>query len=100
MNFSPKPSPPSPLVYSSYGWSRFKRMCNGRLLVLFVLLGGLTWWAKGGLKQELEVVKIGVSEFGLRGQHFEVEATKNLQFFPAANAKIHVCRKCLSVERS
>ena len=45
------------------------------------------------MKSELKVVRLGASEFGFGGQLFEMETTKDLQFFPAVNPKIHVNSK-------
>ena len=49
----------------------------------------MLWWLNGG-KDELDLVKLGASELGK--ELFQDERTRNLQFFPASNPKIHVCR--------
>ena len=51
---------------------------------------GTLWWWRAGITDELEVVRFGASDFGIGGQLFVTEATKDLQFFPAVNPKIHV----------
>jgi hypothetical protein len=61
------------------------------VLLIVVVLGFFCWW-RAGLGTEIKIVKVGHGGFGLGSQLFEVEATKNLQFFPAANPKIHVRR--------
>ena len=47
----------------------------------------MLWWVNGG-RDEMDVVRLGASEFG-RG-FFPEERTQGLQFFPATNPKIHV----------
>ena len=45
------------------------------------------------MNNELNIVRLGASEFGFGRQLFKMEATKDLQFFPAVNPKIHVSSK-------
>ena len=93
IHFSPKRSHVPAFLSLGNNWFRCRRVWNGRLLVLLILLCGIVWWVGGGFKEELNIVRLGVSEFGLGDQSFHVEITKDLQFFPAANPKIHVSRR-------
>ena len=95
--FTPRPQRKANSVYGSYTLFRLKRICTSRAFVLLivVVLGFFCWW-RAGLGTEIKIVKVGHGGFGLGSQLFEVEATKNLQFFPAANPKIHVRRLSLS----
>ena len=92
-HLSPKRSHVPAFLRLGNNWSRYRRVFNGRLLVLLLLLCGIMWWAGGGLEKELEIIRLGASEIGLGDQRFHVEITKDLQFFPAANPKIHVSRR-------
>ena len=60
------------------------------MLLLLVVLTGLLWWWRARLSNDLQLVKLDVNDFRLGTQIFEVEDTKDLQFFPAVNPKIHV----------
>ena len=54
-----------------------------------LMLGALMlWWVNGG-RDELDLVKLGATELGK--ELFQEERTRDLQFFPATNPKIHVC---------
>jgi len=93
VQFTPKPQRKANSVYGSYTLFRLKRICTSRALVLLiVVVVGFFWWWRAGLGSEIKVVKVGRTGFGLGSQLVEPEATKDLQFFPAANPKIHVRR--------
>ncbi|MCJ1353320.1 MAG: hypothetical protein MMC33_003305 [Icmadophila ericetorum] len=74
---------------TSYGRLWYRHSFKSRLvLFLVVLLSVLLWWSKAWT-EDLNLVRIGVSQFKLGSQLFEINLTKDLQFFPAANPKIH-----------
>ena len=89
VRFFPRPNESS-FAYGNYAWFCFRRLCTGRTSVLIVVLIGLLWWWRAGLSNDLQLVKLGVNDFRLVTQLFEAEDTKDLQFFPAVNPKIHV----------
>lgn len=93
VQFTPRSQRKANSVYGSYTLFRLKRIFTSRALVLLiVVVVGFFWWWRAGLGSETKIIKVGRSGFGLGSQLFEVEATKELQFFPAANPKIHVRR--------
>ena len=70
-------------------WLRLKRSLGSRALWLLLLLVVLMiWWLNGG-SDELDAVKLGAA--GLGRDFFQKGVTRDMQFFPAANPKIHVC---------
>ncbi|MCJ1397304.1 hypothetical protein MMC11_000496 [Xylographa trunciseda] len=88
VQFSPRPRQ-SGGVCLDMSWIRTKRLCSSRLsLLVLIIIGALCWW-RAGINDEVEIVRLGASEFGFGSQLFEMEATKDLQFFPAVNPKIH-----------
>ncbi|MCJ1387391.1 hypothetical protein MMC18_000234 [Xylographa bjoerkii] len=88
VQFSPRPRQ-SEHACLNMAWMRPKRLCSSRYLFLVLIIIGTLWWWRAGINDELEVVRLGASEFDFGGQLFEMAATKNLQFFPAVNPKIH-----------
>ena len=69
---------------------RIKKVLASRaLLCILIIISLLCWWGKGW-REELETVIVGANELGIGSQLFEIEATKELKFFPASNPKIHV----------
>lgn len=68
---------------------RIRRVLASRLLLCLLSFIGLLWWLSKGWKEELQIVRMSATEFGLGTQVFQLEATKDLQFFPAANPNIH-----------
>ena len=89
MRFAPKPSDSG--RYRKYTWFRIKRALFGRALWLSLIFVGLVWWWVNGGK-ELEKVKLRASGIGreILGGPFGRD-TRDMQFFPASNPKIHVC---------
>lgn len=51
-------------------------------------LFSLVWWWSNGGRENLEAVKVKSSGLGM--ELLTSEITKDLQFFPASNPKIHV----------
>ena len=78
------------LKYRGSPWFRIRRVFTSRLVLCVLSLIGFLWWLGRGWKDELQIVRTSASEFGLGTQIFKVKATKDLQFFSAANPKIHV----------
>ncbi|MCJ1476096.1 hypothetical protein MMC13_004761 [Lambiella insularis] len=89
VQFIPRPKQKQSHTLNTYKCIRLAPLFSGRLLLLLLVIIGSLWWWRAGLTSELELVRVGVSEFGLGNQLFEIEATKDLKFFPAANPKIH-----------
>ena len=88
MNFTPRHE--RRRYYETYSWYRFKRVLNSKPLWFLLSLVVLTfWWFHGG-RDELNMVKLDANRLG-EGL-FAEGTTKNLQFFPASNPKIHVRR--------
>lgn len=74
--------------YETYSWYRFKRLLNSKPLWFLLSLVVLTlWWFHGG-RDELNLVKLDANRLG--EELFPEGTTKDLQFFPASNPKIHV----------
>jgi hypothetical protein len=61
---------------------------NSKIFWLALLLGALVMWWQGGGADKLDIVKLSAS--GLGRELFPEGRTKDLQFFPATNPKIHV----------
>ena len=76
--------------YGNYTLYRLKRLLTCRAFFYLLIVVGLISWWNNGWKEELDIVRVGVNELRFGNQRFEGEATKDLQFFPAANPKIHV----------
>ena len=78
--------------YRNHTFYRVRRMLTSRFFACLIIIIGLCYWWSRGWKEELNIVGVGVNRFGPGNHLFKVEATKSLQFFPAANPKIHVRR--------
>ena len=78
--------PPSPLMGKSYTWWRIKRLAARPLpWALIIVVGLITWWSAGATTEfDSEDVQSRLREL------FPPEFTRDLQFFPASNHKIHV----------
>jgi len=85
VQFAPKRSSSS---HGSYALYRVKRLLSSRAILLIVVFFGLIWWWSNGGREDLEVVK--QKSNGFKKELFAPEITKDLQFYPASNAKIHV----------
>ena len=66
-----------------------KVLASRSLLCVLIIVGLLCWWGKGW-RQEIETVIVGANDLGIGSQLFEVEATRDLRFFPASSSRIHV----------
>lgn len=67
---------------------RARRVLSSKIFWLVLFFGALTvWWRVGGADR-LDIVKLSASELGR--ELFPEGRTKDLQFFPATNPKIHV----------
>ena len=84
--------------YETYSWYRFKRLLSSKPLWFLLSLVVLTlWWFHGG-RDELSLVKLDTHRLG--ENLFPEGITKDLQFFPASNPKIHVrCLPRVSMKR-
>lgn len=78
----------SSAIYSRYGPSRPRRLFSGRALLLGAVIFGLIYWWSSGGQENFEVAKLRSSS--LRQELFAPEITRDLQFNPASNPKIHV----------
>lgn len=78
-------SPLSPLM-GSYTWWRLKRLAARPLpWAIIIVIGLITWWSAGASTEfDSEDVQLRLREL------FPPEFTRDLQFFPASNHKIHV----------
>ena len=86
MQFTPRYE--SRRYFETYSWYRIKRMLNSKpLWFLLALLTLTVWWFHGG-SDELSMAKLDAKRLGK--DLFPEGRTKNLQFFPASNPKIHV----------
>lgn len=73
----------------TYTWFRLGWVLSSKPIWFMLMLGTLVlWWFNGG-RDEMELVRVGAAEFGR--DFFQEQRTQGLQFFPAANPKIHVC---------
>ncbi|KAL9053087.1 MAG: hypothetical protein Q9162_005009 [Coniocarpon cinnabarinum] len=74
---------------SSYSWWRFKRLATRPLpWAIVIVVGLITWWSAGASTEfDSEDVQLRLREL------FPPEFTRELQFFPASNRKIHVSLK-------
>jgi len=69
-----------------YPWWRVKRLLTRPLIwVVLFIVGAIGWWSRGA-SHELQSPEV---QLRLR-EIFPPEITKDLQFFPASNHKIHV----------
>lgn len=67
---------------------RARRVLTSKVFWLALLFGSLiVWWRSGGA-DKLDIVKLSASELGR--ELFPEARTRDLQFFPATNSKIHV----------
>ena len=74
--------------YETYSWYRTKRMLNSKPLWFLLDMMALTiWWFHGG-RDELSMARLDAKRLGK--DLFPEGRTKDLQFFPANNPKIHV----------
>jgi hypothetical protein len=74
---------------SGYRWCRARRCLGSRILWFMVaFLGLLIWWGRGGGRGDWQMVRVKSSDS--KTAKFGSEVTKDLQFFPAGNPKIHV----------
>lgn len=74
--------------YGNYTWFRIKRLLASKALWIVVALLSLVWWWSNGGREDLEAMKAKSS--GLSIELLTSDITKDLQFFPASNPKIHV----------
>lgn len=87
MHFMPR-SPRKSRDCGNHVGFRFRRVLNSKIFWLALLFGALVvWWRRGGA-DKLDIVKLSASELGR--ELFPEGRTKDLQFFPATNPKIHV----------
>lgn len=74
--------------FETYSWFRLKRMLKSKPLWILLGLVVLTlWWLHAGWA-ELDMAKFDANRLGK--DLFPEGRTKDLQFFPATNPKIHV----------
>ena len=79
----------------SYSWYRIKRVLNSKPLWIMLALVALSlWWFHSG-RDDLTMARLEAKRLGK--DLFTEGITKDLQFFPATNPKIHVCWLELSV---
>lgn len=74
--------------YGNYTWFRIKRLLSSRALWIVIALLSLVWWWSNGGREDLEAMKIKSGGLGMELSTSDI--TKDLQFFPASNPKIHV----------
>lgn len=87
MQFAPRRAPKS-RDYGTYTKLRLGHILSSRPLWFFLLFGALMmWWFHGG-RDEMDLVRDGATK--LSREFFSEERTRDLQFFPATNPKIHV----------
>lgn len=87
MHFAPR-SPQKSRKCRNCAWSRARRFLNSKIFWLVLLFGALTLWWRGGGADQLDIVKLSASELGR--ELFPESRTRDLQFFPATNSRIHV----------
>ena len=75
--------------FGNYSWFRTKRLLSSRLLWFFLVLIGLTSWWVHGRRKATDLFELQADR--LEKEYIPTGATKDLQFFPATNPKIHVC---------
>lgn len=75
---------------SGYGRLWFRHSLKARVVLFLVALLGILLWRSRAWTEDLNLVRIGVGQFKLGSQLFEVNLTKDLQFFPAESLNIHV----------
>ena len=81
--------------YETHSWYRYKRILSSKSIWFLLALVALTvWWFHGG-RDEISTARLDAKR--LRKDLFSEGWTKDLQFFPASNPKIHV-RKLLSLD--
>jgi hypothetical protein len=85
MSFSPRGSYWR-VVRNTLG--RLQYLLSKRLAWFLIVFLGLMWWWGNGGKDDLEIVR--VKSAGFKNELFASEITRDLQFFPASNPKIHV----------
>lgn len=74
--------------FESYTWYRAKRMLGSRpLWFLLALLALIGWWSSSRTRGA-DIVQLRANRWGK--EHRSEGPTKDLQFFPATNPKIHV----------
>lgn len=87
MQFAPR-SPQKSRMCRNCAYFRARRFLNSKIFWLVLLFGALTLWWRGGGADKLDIVKLSASELGR--ELFPESRTRDLQFFPATNSKIHV----------
>ena len=78
-------------AHRNYNWLRIRRALTGRVFLFWLLLFSLFAWYCSRRRPNIGTIKTGVGGFGFRAAFFQDEATKGLQFIPAAHPRIHVC---------
>ena len=78
--------PPSSPLMGSYNWWRLKRLATRPLpWAIVIVVGLITWWGAGASTDfDSEDMQSRLREL------FPPEFTRELQFYPASNHKIHV----------
>lgn len=73
--------------YTRHSSFPIRRLLSSKPLWLVLMIGALSLWCFQGGRDELDLVKLRANGFG--NELFREERTRNLQFFPAENPKIH-----------
>ena len=81
------PSPQKSKCRSNAGL-RARRLLTSKIFWLALLFGTLIMWWRSGGADKLDIVRLSASELGR--ELFPEARTRDLQFFPATNPKIHV----------
>ena len=76
--------------HSQHVLLKLKCLIVNRAAWFLLLLFCLFWWWAIGWREELDPIRAGPIGVRLGLKLFEPEGTKDLQFFPASNPKIHV----------
>lgn len=75
-------------LFGRYGACKPRRLLGARAFLLGAVIFALIYWWSNGGREDLEVAKLRTSS--MKAELFAPEITKNLQFYPASNPKIHV----------
>lgn len=83
-------NPPRHFSSPHRSWTRFRltRVLHSRSVLLLALLATAFWCWSNGRRHDVE--GFDVESSNMRNELVAPEVTKNLQFYPASNAKIHV----------